>query len=133
MRQQHLLERKVCAAEHGVDHLDIGVALKEIAKDLSADRRSLVDAAAIRAAKVVVREKRFVLDRHGNMVHVNGDMAFVQVLEKAREDLVVEIALAVVCAELHTRKTIVEPAVELLQIRFGAKGRHGDKRNQTAT
>ena len=53
-------------------------------------------------------------------------------LEKAREDLVVEIALAVVSAELHARKTIVEPAVELLQIRFGAKGRHGDKRNQTA-
>lgn len=116
-----------------MDHLDIGVALKEITKDLSADRRSLVDAAAIRAAKVVVREKRLVLDRHGNMVHVNGDMAFVQVLEKAREDLVVEIALAVVSAELHTRKTIVEPAVELLQIRFGAKGRHSDKRNQTAT
>ena len=66
-------------------------------------------------------------------MHVNGDMAFVQVLEKAREDLVVEIALAVVSTELHTRKTIVEPAVELLQIRFGAKGRHGDKRNQTAT
>ena len=45
---------------------------------------------------------------------VNGDVALVQVLEEARENPVVEIALAVVSAELHTRKTIVEPAVELL-------------------
>lgn len=74
----------------------------------------MVDAATIRAAKAVVREKRLVLDRYGNMVDVNGDVALVQVLEEARENPVVEIALAVVSAELHTRKTIVEPAVELL-------------------
>ena len=64
------------------------------------------------------------------MVHVNGDMAFVQVLEKAREDLVVKITLAVVGAELHARETLVEPAIELLEVRLGAKGRHGDKRYQ---
>ena len=58
VRQQHLLKRKVSAAEHGVDHLDIGVAFKEIAKDLSADRRSLVDATAVGATQVVVREQR---------------------------------------------------------------------------
>lgn len=59
------------------------------------------------------------------MVHVNGDAAFVQSLKKARKDRIVKIALAVVGAELHARETLVEPAIEFLKVRLGAKGRHG--------
>ena len=71
------LERKVCAAEHGVDHLDVRVALEKVAENLAADCRGLVDAAAVGTAQIIIREQRLILDRHGHMVHVGGDAALV--------------------------------------------------------
>lgn len=63
MRQQHLLKRKISATEHGVDHLDVGITLEEVAEDFTTDHRGLVDATAVGATQVVVCEQRRMLDR----------------------------------------------------------------------
>ena len=73
-----------------------------------------------------------MLDRYGHMVHVNGDAGVRSGRSKKLEKTwIVKIALAVVSAELHARETLVEPAIELLEVRLGAKGRHSDKRYQS--
>ena len=108
----------------------MGIAGEEIAEELAPHGGRLVDAAAIGAPQVVVVEKRRSVYRNGHMVHIDRGALLVELLEERGKESVIEIARAVMGAELHAGKAeLVEAAVDLSVHAGAASRRHDRKRH----